>query len=223
MQNNLCNIAVLISGNGSNLQSIINHTQSGHINANIVCVISNSADSYGLARAIQADIPTQVVDHTHYASREEFEKELVKTLKIYKSELVILAGFMRVLSDFFINEYQGSILNIHPSLIPEFPGLHTHQRALKTGETEHGCSVHFVTVNLDQGPVIIQAKVPVHDSDDPKTLAERVLEKEHIIYPLAIKWFCQKKLSCKNETVLFNDKSLDKPIMLTAAHESELQ
>lgn len=223
MQDDSCNIAVLISGSGSNLQSIIDHVRQGHINANIACVISNNPDAYGLVRAKQANIPTHIIEHTKYASREGFEKELIKTLEVYNTELIVLAGFMRVLSNSFIDEYQDNILNIHPSLLPKFSGLHTHQRVLEAGETEHGCSVHFVTADLDQGPLIIQAKVPVNNSDDPDSLAKRVLEKEHIIYPLAIKWLSQKKLSSKNGDVFFENKLLDKPIYLAPEHEAELQ
>ena len=130
---------------------------------------------------------------------------------------------MRVLGTSFIDEYKGRILNIHPSLLPKFPGLHTHQQALEAGETKHGCSVHFVTAVLDQGPLVIQAKVPIKNSDNPNSLAKRVLEKEHIIYPLAVKWFCQHSLACKDGDVYFKDTLLDEPIILTRAHENELQ
>lgn len=223
MQNNIYNIAILISGSGSNLQAIIDHVQQGHINASVACVISDNLDAYGLTRAKQADIPTHVIEHAQYASRDEFEKELSKTLKVYNIGLIVLAGFMRVLSDSFVDEYQYRILNIHPSLLPKFPGLHTHQRALEAGETEHGCSVHFVTADLDQGPLIIQAKVLVNNSDDPDSLAKRVLEKEHIIYPLTVKWFSQNKLSCADGDVYFENKPLDAPILLTSKFEAELQ
>lgn len=222
MQNDSCNIAVLISGSGSNLQSIIDHVEQGHINAKIVCVISNDPDAYGLVRAKQFNISTHVIEHTNYETRVAFDKELIKTLKVYNTKLVVLAGFMRVLSNIFIDEFQDRILNIHPSLLPKFTGLHTHQRALEAGETEHGCSVHFVTNDLDQGPLIIQAKVPVNNSDDPDSLARRVLEKEHIIYPLAVKWFSQNKLLCENGDVYFENKRLETPVILTSEHEAEL-
>ncbi len=222
MADKSCTIAVLISGSGSNLQSIIDHVEQGHINAKIVCVISNNPDAYGLFRAKQANIPTHVIEHKNYGSREAFDNELVKTLKVYNTKLVVLAGFMRVLSNSFIDEYQGRILNIHPSLLPKFQGLHTHQRVLEAGETEHGCSVHFVTADLDQGPLIIQAKVPVNNSDNPDSLATRVLEKEHIIYPLAVKWFCQNKLYCENGDVYFDNERLKAAVMLMSEHEAEL-
>ncbi len=223
MNDSPCTIAVLISGSGSNLQSIINHVQQDNIHANIACVISNTSDAYGLVRAKQAGIPTHVINHNDYGSRESFDEELIKVLKVYKTTLVVLAGFMRVLSNTFINKYQGRILNIHPSLLPKYPGLHTHQRALDAGDIQHGCSVHFVTDKLDSGPLIIQAKVPINKTDDTDSLAKRVLEKEHIIYPLVVKWFCENKLSSQNGNVYFENKQLDKPILLTPKLEEELQ
>ena len=213
----------MISGSGSNLQSIIDHVQLGHINANIACVISNTSNAYGLTRAEHADIPAHVINHTDYVSRESFDEELVNTLKVYKVKLVILAGFMRVLSNTFIDHYQGRILNIHPSLLPKYPGLYTHQCALDAGDTEHGCSVHFATGELDAGPLIIQAKVPIIKTDDADSLAKRVLRKEHIIYPLAVKWFCEDKLAFKDGFVYFENELLEKPIELTSEHELELQ
>ena len=218
-----CSIAVLISGSGSNLQSIIDHTQQGHIHANIACVISNNPEAYGLTRAQQSDIPTHVIDHTDYDSREAFDKELVNIFKIYKIKYILLAGFMRVLGDAVINEFQGRILNIHPSLLPKYPGLHTHHRVLEAGEQKHGCSVHFVTEDLDAGPLIIQAIVPILKTDNSENLAKRVLEKEHIIYPLATKWLCDDKLVCKDGTVYFENKPLVNAIELTKELELELQ
>ena len=186
-------------------------------------MISNNPDVYGLLRARQANIPTHIIEHTNYTSREEFDQELIRTLEVYNIKLVVLAGFMCVLGKSFIDMYQGRILNIHPSLLPKFPGLHTHQRALEAGEIEHGCSVHFVTVDVDQGPLIIQAKVPVKKLDDSNSLAERVLEKEHIIYPLVVRWFCKKTLYYKDGDVYFDNRLLDKTIILSIEHEVELQ
>ncbi len=223
MADGFCNIAVLISGNGSNLQAIIDHVQQGHVNANIACVISNNKDAHGLVRATQAHVPVHVIEHTHYPSREAFDAELVATLGTYDLDLVFLAGFMRILSKVFVDEYRDRILNIHPSLLPKFPGLHTHRRVHEAGETEHGCSVHFVTPDLDEGPLVIQAKIPVNDSDDPKSLAKRLLEKEHTVCPLAVKWFSEGRLSCVNETVYFDNKPLLTPILLASEHEIELQ
>lgn len=223
MQNEPATIAVLFSGNGTNLQSIIDHAQQGHINARIACVISNRPDAYGLVRARQANIPAHVVKHDQYPSREMFERKLIRTLGTYKVKAVVLAGFMRVLSEVFVQHYANRILNIHPSLLPKFPGLNTHQRALDAGESQHGCSVHFVTDGLDEGPLIIQAEVPVFDTDDVNSLIQRVLEKEHTVLPLTIKWFCQGKLSCIGSTVYFNDAALGRPIRLIEAHKKELQ
>ena len=218
-----CKIAVLISGGGSNLQSIIDHVAQGHINASIACVISNNADAYGLQRAAKANIPTHVIEHNNYASREAFEAELIKTLEVYNIKLIILAGFMRVLGPTFVNEYSNNILNIHPSLLPKYTGLHTHARALEAGDAEHGCSVHFVTAGLDEGPLIIQASVPVKPNDTADVLAARVLEKEHIIYPLAVKWFCEGKLQMQDNKVFLEDSELTQVIMLNSEHEKLLQ
>lgn len=218
-----CKIAVLISGGGSNLQSIIDHVEQGHIDASIACVISNKPDAYGLVRAQDANIPTHVIEHKHHTTREAFEQELIRTLEVYNSKLIILAGFMRILSPTFINEYEGNILNIHPSLLPKYAGLHTHARALEAGDSKHGCSVHFVTADLDEGPLVIQAKVNIENTDTSDALAARVLEKEHIIYPLAVKWFCEKRLAFKNNQAFFDDVPLEKAISLTQKHEALLE
>ena len=223
MQTNHRRIAVLISGSGSNLQAIIDFVQRSAIKAQICCVISNSANAHGLVRAKKANIPAHVISHTTFSTRKEFEMELVKKLKVYNINLVVLAGFMRVLSDYFIEKYQDKILNIHPSLLPKFPGLHTHQRAIDAGENIHGCSVHLVTANLDQGPLIMQAEVPVKHSDTPDLLAKRVLEKEHIIYPLTIKWLSQNKLRIKKGKIYFENYLIDQPVILSPDFELELK
>ncbi|MCY4420469.1 MAG: phosphoribosylglycinamide formyltransferase [Gammaproteobacteria bacterium] len=215
-------IAVLFSGNGTNMQSVIKHAQQGRIRARIACVISNRADAYGLTRANNAGIPSHVVPHDQFASRELFEAELIRILESYEIETVVLAGFMRVFSEVFINRYANRILNIHPSLLPKYPGLGTHHRVLKAQESQHGCSVHFVTVGLDEGPLVLQAKVPVFETDDVHSLIRRVLEKEHIVFPLAIRWFCEGKLYCNDGTVYFNEKKLERPLQLTIAHKTEL-
>ena len=188
----MTNGVVLISGGGSNLQSIID--QANSIGLNISAVISNQAQAYGLQRAEQAGIETRVIDHTQYNSREDFDTELRKIIDSYEAELVILAGFMRILTPEFTQHYMGRMLNIHPSLLPKFQGLHTHQRAIDAGETEHGASVHFVTAQLDGGPVIAQRKVKVLPGDDAKTLAARVLTEEHQLYPQVIGYFCDGRL-----------------------------
>jgi len=216
-------MAVLISGGGSNLQSIIDHVTKNNIHAEIACVISNNPDAYGLVRAEKANIPTHVIDHKTHNSREAFDAELVNTLAVYNIKLIVLAGFMRVLSPTFINEYSENILNIHPSLLPEYPGLHTHKRVLNAGDKEHGCSVHFVTAALDEGPLVIQAKVAVEKTDTVETVAARVLEKEHIIYPLAVKWFCESRLTLNEDQPYFDNELLKQAILLTPDLEAELQ
>lgn len=223
MADGSCNVAVLVSGNGSNLQSIIDHVRQGRVNANVACVISNNKNAHGLIRATRAHVPVHVVEHARYPSREAFDTELVATLSAYDLDLVFLAGFMRILSKVFIDEYQNRILNVHPSLLPKFPGLHTHRRVHEAGEAEHGCSVHFVTLELDDGPLVIQARIPVKDSDDPESLARRLLDKEHTVCPLAIKWFSEGRLSCIDETAYFDDKPLLAPMLLAPEHEAELQ
>lgn len=218
-----CKIAVFVSGGGSNLQSILDHVEQGHINAEIACVISNNPSAYGLQRANKANIPTHVINHKNHASREAFDTELISTLAVYNIKLIVLAGFMRVLSPTFINEYPANILNIHPSLLPKYSGLHTHERALAAGDKEHGCSVHFVTAELDEGPLIIQAKVQVENTDTTDTLAARVLEKEHIIYPLAVKWFCDKRLSLKEGVAHLDNSALKQAVLLTPEHVTQLR
>ncbi len=207
-------IVVLISGGGSNLQSLIDAVKAGRINAKIRAVISNQPNAYGLQRAQNHGIATDVVDHRQYSSRHEFEEVLRNKIETYNPELILMAGFMRVLTEAFVTHYRGRLLNIHPSLLPEFRGLHTHIRAIEADAKLHGCSVHFATSDLDSGPVIIQASVPVHSDDNAEALAARVLEKEHIIYPLAVKLYCDHRLRLSANTVQLDGKSLVKPLQL---------
>ena len=207
-------IGVLVSGGGTNLQSIIDNIHFGDCSANIECVISNKPNVYALTRAEQASIPTHVVQHNDYTTRQGFEQSMIALLDQHSVNMVILAGFMRVLESHFIERYLGRILNIHPSLLPKFSGLHTHQRALEAGENTHGCSVHFATAELDGGPVIIQASVPVLNNDTEETLAARVLEKEHIIYPLCIEWLCENKIAYQNGMAYFQGTPLNVPLQL---------
>ncbi len=199
-------LVVLISGRGSNLQSIINAAGDGSLAADIRAVLSNEPDAYGLERARRAGIKTQVINHRDYPSRDEFDAALMECIDAFEPGLVALAGFMRILTPAFVNHYHGRLMNIHPSLLPDFPGLDTHQRALDAGVREHGASVHFVTPDLDGGPVIIQARVPVKAHDDADTLAARVLEREHEIYPQAIRWFAEGRLKIAGEKVLLDGK-----------------
>lgn len=186
------NIVILISGRGSNMEAIVRAQIPG---ARIAAVISNRPDAGGLAFAASHGIPTRVVDHKAYPSREAFDAALADTIDALAPDLVVLAGFMRVLTDGFVNRYNGRLLNIHPSLLPSFPGLHTHQRALEAGVRVHGTTVHFVTPTLDCGPIVIQAVVPVLPGDDEDALAARVLVQEHRIYPQAVSWFVADRLS----------------------------
>ena len=187
-------IVVLISGSGSNLQAIIDACSSGFIPGRISAVISNKASAYGLVRANEAGLSTQVLSHKAYQGRDKYDMALVDAIDQHQPDLVVLAGFMRILTPAFVQHYHGRLLNIHPSLLPKYQGLNTHQRAIDNNDSEHGCSVHFVTEQLDGGPVILQAKVPVFSDDDAQTLAERVHEQEHRIYPLVVRWFCQNRL-----------------------------
>ncbi|GAA0553431.1 MULTISPECIES: phosphoribosylglycinamide formyltransferase [Rheinheimera] len=187
-------IVVLISGSGSNLQAIIDACSSGFIPGKISAVIANKANAYGLVRASDAGITTQVLSHKTYASRDHYDEALIDAIDQHQPDLVVLAGFMRILTPAFVQHYAGRLLNIHPSLLPKYQGLNTHQRAIDAGDTEHGCSVHFVTEQLDGGPVVLQAKVPLFSDDDVATLSERVHEQEHRIYPLVVRWFCQNRL-----------------------------
>ncbi len=185
---------ILISGKGTNLQAIIQAVNQQSLPLDICAVISNRPQAAGLRYAQQAGIPTHVVDHDLFPDRPSFDQALRELIDTFNPGLIALAGFMRILSDAFVNHYLGRMLNIHPSLLPAFPGLHTHQRALDAALTEHGASVHFVTGDVDGGPIVSQARVPVLPNDTAATLATRVLEQEHIIYPQALSWFAEGRL-----------------------------
>ena len=187
-------LVVLISGNGSNLQAIIDEISRGTLTANIIKVISNKADAYGLQRAAEAGIETEVLSHKDFPDRESYDKALIQRIDIARPDLLILAGFMRILSDHFVKYYAGKIMNIHPSLLPKYKGLDTHKRVLEANEKEHGCTVHFVTPTLDDGPIILQARIDIDENDTPETLAQRVHEQEHRIYPEAIRLFAEGKI-----------------------------
>lgn len=194
-------IVALISGRGSNLKAII---EAADPLVEIRAVISNRPAALGLRYAAEAGIATEVVEHCQFESRLEFDLALQACIDTYQPKLVVLAGFMRILSPAFVANYQGRLINIHPSLLPAFRGLHTHRRVLESGQKEHGASVHFVTADLDAGPVIIQARVPVLPNDDEDSLAARVLHKEHRIYPQAIHWFAEGRLQLEGSTVLLD-------------------
>ena len=180
-------IVILISGRGSNMMSIVKAAQDGQLPVNIAAIISNRPDAAGLDFAKQAGINTAIIDHKNFDSRESFDQALAKEIDTHSPSLVILAGFMRILTTEFVEHYTSKLINIHPSLLPKFKGLDTHQRAIDAGEKEHGASVHLVTAELDDGPVVLQARVPILDDDTASTLAARVLEQEHQLYPNAIR------------------------------------
>lgn len=202
-----CPVVILISGRGSNLQAIVDQTLHQQLPIDIRAVISNNPQAPGLARAQRAGLRTHVIDHRIFPERTQFDRTLINTIESYQPALVILAGFMRILGPDFIERYRGRLINIHPSLLPAFPGLNTHARALESGAKHHGASVHFVTDAVDGGPVIVQATVPVLPGDSPQTLAARVLNQEHRIYPLAIRWFAEGRLTLHGERVLLDGQN----------------
>ncbi|WP_423839743.1 phosphoribosylglycinamide formyltransferase [Vibrio mytili] len=202
------NIVVLISGSGSNLQAILEACDASMPNAHVSAVFSNKADAYGLERAKQFNVDGHFVDPKAFDSRNAFDAELMKQIDQYQPDVVVLAGYMRILSSEFVLHYMGKMINIHPSLLPKYPGLHTHQRAIDAKDKEHGTSVHFVTEELDGGPVILQAKVPVFADDDADTLAARVQTQEHRIYPMVTNWLVEGRLSMQNGKAWLDGKEL---------------
>ena len=208
MPSKTCNVVVLLSGSGSNLQALIDSLAGADTPAVIRAVISNRADAYGLERARNAGIETRVLDHTAYEGREAFDTALIELIDAFSPRLVVLAGFMRILTPGFVRHYHGRLLNIHPSLLPAYKGLHTHQRVLEAGDATHGCSVHFVTEELDGGPLVVQAVISVELHDTPATLAQRVHAQEHLIYPLAIRWFAEGRLVLNEHGALLNGQPL---------------
>jgi phosphoribosylglycinamide formyltransferase-1 len=187
-------IVILISGRGSNMEAIVERCSVEGWDAEVVAVISNRPAAAGLAFAQREGIATAVVDHKHHATREAFDAELTAAIDAHAPDLVVLAGFMRILTDGFVRRYEGRMLNVHPSLLPAFPGLHTHRRALDAGCKVAGATIHFVTPTLDFGPIVAQAIVPVLPDDDEDSLARRVLAREHVMYPRAVRWFVEGKL-----------------------------
>ena len=211
-------VVVLVSGRGSNLQAIIDAVRDGRLPADIHAIISSEPGAPALARARTAGFSVHVVNHRDFPAREQFDHALMQRIDAYQPRLVVLAGFMRILGKSFIDHYSGRLINIHPSLLPDFPGLNTHARALQSGVKSHGASVHFVTPEVDGGPVIIQSAVPVMPDDTPEILAERVLTEEHRIYPLAIRWFLDRRLSVEGGRVLLDgehrpEQGLDRQII----------
>ena len=203
-------VVVLISGSGTNLQALIDGAANGPYR--IVGVISNRSNVLGLQRAEGAGIQTRVLDHTAFPDRETFDTALAELVASFGPQLVVLAGFMRILTSGFVDRFAGRMVNIHPSLLPAFQGLHTHRRALDEGVKEHGASVHFVTSELDGGPVIAQARVPVYEGDTESQLAARVLEREHVLLPQVVTWFAEGRLALHDDRTRFDDEPLSAPM-----------
>ena len=201
-------LVVLISGSGSNLQAILDACQQGRINAGVAAVFSNRADAFGLERARNAGVAAHALSLSDYKSREAFDRQLMHEIDACRPDLVVLAGYMRILSPAFVAHYHDRLLNIHPSLLPNYPGLHTHRQALANGDSEHGTSVHFVTDRLDGGPVILQARVPIFSGDSEEEVIARVQHQEHAIYPLVINWFVEGRLAMRDNAAWLDGKRL---------------
>ncbi|MEM1111347.1 MAG: phosphoribosylglycinamide formyltransferase [Pseudomonadota bacterium] len=201
-------VAILISGRGSNLQAFLDSRDAGELPGEIALVISNSAQAEGLARADAAGVAHRVIDHRDFDNREAFDQSVLDCLLEADIELVILAGFMRIITPVLTAPFEGRLLNIHPSLLPKYPGLNTHQRALDAGDAEAGATVHFVLPELDAGPPVIQVKVPILPGDDADSLASRVLAEEHVIYPIAARWYLQGRLRLHNTGALLDGQPL---------------
>ncbi|MGF2736752.1 phosphoribosylglycinamide formyltransferase [Marinobacter sp. DUT-1] len=207
-------ILVLVSGSGTNLQALIDASRERDFPGQITAVGSNRPGVFALERAAQANIETFVVDHKGFESREDFDAALMAEIRRHNPDLIVLAGFMRILTTDFVRAFRGKMLNIHPSLLPKYTGLNTHQRAIEAGDTLHGVSVHFVTEELDGGPVIAQAEVQVAPNDTPESLAEKVQEKEHILYPIVVRWFCEGRIQLGSDYILFDGEILKAPMRL---------
>lgn len=210
-------IVVLISGTGRNLQAIID--QAAQMNIHIAAVISNRPGVQGLERAAVAGIETRTLDHTEFADRDTFDSAMMDVIDPYQPDIVVLAGFMRILTTAFCRHYEGKMLNIHPSLLPKYKGLHTHQRALENQDTEHGLSIHYVTAELDGGPVVLQARVNVLSNDTPDTLAARVLEQEILAYPTVLQLISDNHLRWENGAIHYQGRPLLQPLQLDELHE----
>lgn len=201
-------VVVLISGGGTNLQTLIDGQEDGSLPIRLCAVISNKDHVFGLERAQKHKIPTIVLDHKQFDSREGFDARLQEIIDAHDPDIVVLAGFMRILTPDLTRHYEGRMINIHPSLLPKYQGLHTHKRALDAGDSEHGATVHFVTAELDGGPTIIQASVPIEDGDTADSLATRVLQQEHQIFPLALRWMAEKKVEMHNHEAYLDGEKL---------------
>lgn len=209
-------VVVLISGHGSNLQVFIDGQNTGRLPIDIRAVISSRVDAYGLTRAEQAGIEHEALLHQDFVSRECYDLALLKRVDRYRADLVVMAGFMRILTPVFLSPYEGRLINIHPSLLPALRGLNTHERALQAGMSEHGCSVHYVIPALDAGPVIIQARVPVKPDDCAELLQRRVQRQEYRIYPLAVRWIAEGRVEMRDGAVWRQGRRQEQPLIVTA-------
>ena len=207
-------LVVLISGNGSNLQSLLDTSQQLGVHYEIAAVFSNNKEAYGLKRAQTSKVPAITLDHRKFSSREKYDTALAKAIDNYTPDLIALAGFMRIFTPGFVNHYLGRMLNIHPSLLPKYTGLNTHAKVLKAGDKQHGCSVHFVTEDLDAGPVIFQGKLDVNSDDNANSLAARVQKIEHRIYPVAVDWFARGRLKFRDGLAWLDGELLNVPTQL---------
>ena len=205
-------IVVLISGNGSNLQSIIDAIDSGNLDIRIAAVISNNPDAYGLIRARNHGIETCAIDHHQFATRDDFDQELTLRTQFFEPDYIVLAGFMRILGSAFVQANQFKILNIHPSLLPSYKGLDTYQRALDNGESEHGVSIHIVTAELDDGPILIQARYPIEEGDCADDLMRKGQSLEYQMYPKLLYWISVKRLQISGQSILFDQQDLQQPV-----------
>jgi phosphoribosylglycinamide formyltransferase-1 len=213
-------LAVLASGGGTNLQAIIDHCQEGTLAAEIVLVVSNNPDAGALERAERAGIPQCCIDHRDFNDRAEFDRAVVAAIKMAGADLIVLAGFMRLISDVFLEAFPERIINIHPALLPAFPGLNVHRKAIDYGARFSGCTVHFVDSGVDTGPIIAQAVVPVLPEDDEETLAARILQQEHRIYPQAIQWLAENRIRIENRRVRILDTRSPESALLNPVPET---
>ncbi len=209
-------LVVLISGSGSNLQAIIDAIDNGSLNARIEAVVSNRPGAYGLERARRHGIESVALDHTTFDSRERFDRALAQSIDRFHPDLLVLAGYMRILSTEFIDHYFPRMLNVHPSLLPKYQGLNTHQRVLDNNDTEHGISIHVVTTELDAGPVILQGRFPVESDDDAASLQQKGHQLEHRMYPQVLQWLAQGRLKLEGSTPRFDDQPIQQPLCYRA-------
>lgn len=213
-QPTLPKILVLASGSGTNFQALVDASRERDFPGQVIALGCNQPKAFALERAAQANIETFVVDHKGFGSRDEFDAALIAHILRYNPDLIVLAGFMRILTPSFAQAFRGKLLNIHPSLLPKYTGLNTHQRALDAGDDTHGVSIHFVTEELDGGPVIAQAEVAVAPEDTSETLAEKVQRKEHLLYPIVVRWFCEGRIQLGSDYVLFDGQIMKTPMRL---------